>query len=159
MSQEKSRRAFLADCGKMIGSAAIAAIVIPILQSCEPTSIPSIPEPNPDPTDPDGRFGVSVADLSSSNPVKQAPNLKGSDGKGILVTRVSDTEYYALSMMCTHQGNTINNTVTDGGIVCPLHLSMFSLKGEVLRGPAEEPLKQYDAVFDASKQEVRIKLS
>jgi cytochrome b6-f complex iron-sulfur subunit len=100
-----------------------------------------------------------VSDLSDAKPVKQAQNLKGSDGKGILVTRVSDSEYYALSMMCTHQGNTLNNTITDGAIVCPLHLSKFNLKGDVLQGPAEDPLKRYDAIFDASKRELRIKLS
>ena len=159
MSPDRSRRAFLADCGKVLGSAAIAAIVLPILQGCEPTSMPTIDEPITEPTDPDGRFGVSVADLSAANPVKVAPGLKGSNGKGILVTRISDTEYHALSMMCTHQGNTLNSTLTDGAIVCPLHLSKFDLKGKVLQGPAEEPLKAYDAIFDATKRELRIKLS
>src|SRR5687768_14135147 len=103
MPLDTSRRAFLTDCGKMIGSAAIAAIVLPILQGCEPTSMPRIDEPITEPTDPDGRFGVDISDLTAANPVKVAPGLKGSDGKGILVTRAAEGQYYALSMMCTHQ--------------------------------------------------------
>jgi Rieske Fe-S protein len=155
MSIEKSRRAFLADCSKLIGSAAIASIVIPILQGCEPTSIPTIS----DPADPDGRFGVSVADLSESKPAKQAPGLTDSDGKGILVTRLSDTEYLALSMECTHQQCNVEATSTSGGLPCFCHGSIFNLDGTVRQGPAEEPLKRYDAIFDAAKQELRIKLS
>jgi cytochrome b6-f complex iron-sulfur subunit len=143
----------------VIGSAALAAIVLPILQGCEPTSIPTINEPIDEPTDPDGRFGVSVADLSVENPVKVAPGLKGSNGKGILITRINDSEYHALSMMCTHQGQTLNSTLNNGAIICPLHLSRFDLTGEVLQGPAEQPLKKYDAIYDAAKRELRIKLS
>lgn len=159
MSEEKSRRAFLADCGKFLGSAAIAAIVIPILQSCEPTSIPSINEPITEPPGPDGRVGVDVSDLSATKPAKQAPGLKGGDGKGILITRVSDTEYHALSMRCTHEGNPVSDTLNGGEIVCPFHLSKFDLTGEVISGPAPSRLKEYDSIYDPVKKELRIKLS
>lgn len=159
MSVERSRRAFLADCGKLIGSAAIASIVLPILQGCEPTSIPTVNEPIDQPTDPDGRFGIDVSDLSSSKPVKQAPGLKGGDGKGIVITRVNDTEYHALSMECTHQQCNVETLASNGRIPCQCHGSQFNLDGTVYKGPAELPLKQYDLIFNAAKSEVRIKLA
>jgi Rieske Fe-S protein len=159
MSLDRSRRAFLADCGKIISSTALAAIVLPILQGCEPTSIPAINEPITEPSDPDGRFGVDVSDLSEARPVKQAVGLKGSDTKGILVTRVAEGDYRALSMECTHQQCPVNNTATNNFIPCQCHGSQFHLDGTVKQGPAEDPLKRYDAIYDAAKKELRIMLS
>ncbi len=152
MSIEKSRRAFLADCSKIIGSAAIASIVLPILQGCEPTSIPSVSEPTTDTI-------VDVSDLSVTKPVKQAPGLRGPDGKGILITRVSDTEYHVLSMECTHQQCNVETNAAGNSIPCFCHGSEFNLDGTVKKGPAEDPLRKYDAVFDAAKQQLRIMLT
>jgi Rieske Fe-S protein len=143
----------------MIGSAAIAAIVLPILQGCEPTSIPAINESTIPPVDPDGRIAIDVSDLTDGNPVKRVPGLKGPDGKGVLIARESDTKYNALSMECTHQQCDVQTVATDGHIPCPCHGSEFNLDGSVKQGPAEERLRSYDSIFDPTKKELRIKLS
>lgn len=50
----------------------------------------------------------------------------------------SESGLYALSLVCTHLGCTLN--VTDKGLSCPCHGSLFDLGGNVLKGPAERPL-------------------
>ncbi|GFO61918.1 cytochrome b6 [Geomonas silvestris] len=47
---------------------------------------------------------------------------------------------YALSLICTHLGCTVN--VTPGDIVCPCHGSSFDRDGRVLKGPADLPLRR-----------------
>ena len=46
----------------------------------------------------------------------------------------------ALSLVCPHLGCTVS--VTPTGMVCPCHGSRFNMKGELLSGPATEPLAQ-----------------
>lgn len=47
---------------------------------------------------------------------------------------------YALSLVCSHLGCTVN--VTPGDIVCPCHGSSFDREGRVLKGPADRPLRR-----------------
>lgn len=46
---------------------------------------------------------------------------------------------FALSLVCTHLGCTVN--VTPGNLVCPCHGSVFDRQGVVLKGPADRPLR------------------
>jgi Rieske Fe-S protein len=48
---------------------------------------------------------------------------------------------YALNLVCTHLGCTINVTPTE--LVCPCHGSSFDRLGRVVRGPADRPLLRY----------------
>jgi len=47
-------------------------------------------------------------------------------------------DVYALSLVCTHLGCTLN--VTDSMLSCPCHGSTFVRSGAVSRGPADKPL-------------------
>lgn len=134
----------------MLGSTALAAIVLPVLQACEPSSIP---------TGISGSPNVDVSDLSESNPIKQAPGLSGPDGRGVLVTRKSDTEYFAFSMECTHQGCNVESSLSGGSIPCFCHGSQFNLDGTVKQGPASSPLKRYTVEYDASTKIVTVLFS
>lgn len=49
-------------------------------------------------------------------------------------------DLYALSLVCTHLGCTVN--VTPREIVCPCHGSVFDRRGQPLKGPAGRPLKR-----------------
>jgi len=51
-----------------------------------------------------------------------------------------DTGFYALSLICTHLGCTV--TVTENGLACPCHGSLFDRQGKVLKGPADRALIQ-----------------
>ncbi|WP_193071605.1 MULTISPECIES: Rieske (2Fe-2S) protein [unclassified Brevibacterium] len=86
-----------------------------------------------------------------------AASISGSDvpvGSGTVVdetyvvTQPKEGKFYAFSSVCTHQGCQVRN-VTEKEIVCPCHSSKFSTTtGEVLGGPATEPLAEY-AVSEA----------
>ncbi len=59
----------------------------------------------------------------------------------IAVVRDGD-RYYALSLVCTHLGCTVE--VTPKTVVCPCHGSVFDRSGKVVRGPADRPLERYE---------------
>ncbi len=48
--------------------------------------------------------------------------------------------YYALSLLCTHLGCIVN--VTPEHFSCPCHGSHFDRRGNVLKGPADRPLRR-----------------
>jgi len=52
----------------------------------------------------------------------------------------SSNDIYALSLVCTHLGCTVN--VTADGLSCPCHGSRFDRRGTVVKGPAERPLQR-----------------
>lgn len=69
--------------------------------------------------------------------------------RGALVYRESriavardGNRYYALSLVCTHLGCTVD--VTPGALTCPCHGSVFDRSGRVVRGPADRPLERYE---------------
>ena len=51
---------------------------------------------------------------------------------------------YALSLVCTHLGCTVNVTPTE--LICPCHGSTFDRQGRVLKGPADRQLERYQVV-------------
>jgi Rieske Fe-S protein len=62
-------------------------------------------------------------------------------GFPIVVYRLNATEYSALLMKCTHQGQELN--ANGDQLSCPAHGSEFDNRGRVLEGPAEAPLTSY----------------
>lgn len=53
-----------------------------------------------------------------------------------------EREIYALSLVCTHLGCTVN--VTPDKLVCPCHGSIFDRSGAVVKGPSSEPLRRLE---------------
>jgi Rieske Fe-S protein len=51
-----------------------------------------------------------------------------------------DNGLYALIRNCTHMGCIPNYSEQDGQYLCPCHGSIFTREGDVVRGPAPEPL-------------------
>lgn len=58
----------------------------------------------------------------------------------VAIVREGDV-IYALNLVCTHLGCTVNVTPTE--LVCPCHGSNFDRQGRVLKGPANRPLLRY----------------
>jgi cytochrome b6-f complex iron-sulfur subunit len=48
--------------------------------------------------------------------------------------------FYALSLVCSHLGCTVEQK--EGGFECPCHGSLYSREGEVIKGPAKLALKR-----------------
>ena len=68
----------------------------------------------------------------------------------IVIYRFSETDYRAFLLRCTHQNNELN---LNGDIMtCSAHGSEFTNRGEVLQGPAEQPL----LAFKVTKDETNI---
>jgi Rieske Fe-S protein len=60
----------------------------------------------------------------------------------IIVNQTGPNAFVALSMVCTHKGCEV--TPAGGQLVCPCHGSVFTSRdGDVVKGPAERPLRQY----------------
>jgi Rieske Fe-S protein len=64
----------------------------------------------------------------------------------ICVYRISDAEYSALWMQCTHQGTELQ--VAGNYLNCTAHGSEFSNKGTVINGPADKNLKTFPVTIN-----------
>jgi cytochrome b6-f complex iron-sulfur subunit len=51
----------------------------------------------------------------------------------------TESGFSALSLVCTHLGCTVESK--DNGFACPCHGSLYGNDGNVLRGPAQKPLR------------------
>ena len=75
-------------------------------------------------------------------------------GSGVLIGDVAvfnvDGNFCATQARCTHRGGQLAPGKLDGSTVtCPLHGSQFNVcSGEVLRGPAMDPLVTYRVFVD-----------
>jgi Rieske Fe-S protein len=67
----------------------------------------------------------------------------------IVVTRVANNQFFAVTSRCTHEGCTIGTySTTISAIECPCHGSRFAADGAVVNGPAALPLTQYATQYD-----------
>lgn len=79
------------------------------------------------------------------------------DGTPVVVSRSEGGEVCAIANACTHVGGPLAEGEREGDTVsCPWHGSRFDLcSGEVLRGPAREPQRRFEARVRAGKIEVK----
>jgi cytochrome b6-f complex iron-sulfur subunit len=56
----------------------------------------------------------------------------------------SGNAFRALSAICTHLGCTVNRAGNGDGFQCPCHGSQFDADGNVIEGPAPQPLEWFD---------------
>jgi Rieske Fe-S protein len=73
----------------------------------------------------------------------------------IAVHKTEDGHFEALLMECTHQRNQL--IATGNGFQCPLHGSKFNLDGQVMKGPAEFPLKKFATGIDQDQVVIQLK--
>jgi glycine/D-amino acid oxidase-like deaminating enzyme/nitrite reductase/ring-hydroxylating ferredoxin subunit len=71
-------------------------------------------------------------------------DLVRDDGELVAAYRDDDGVLHALSPKCTHLGCLVSFNSAERSWDCPCHGSRFSLDGEVLEGPALEPLPKAD---------------
>jgi nitrite reductase/ring-hydroxylating ferredoxin subunit len=80
------------------------------------------------------------------------------DGTRVLLSRSEDGRVCDIANACTHVGGPLDEGERDENVViCPWHGSRFDLcSGEVLRGPAREPQRCFDARLHEGRVEVRL---
>ncbi|MGE5499878.1 MAG: ubiquinol-cytochrome c reductase iron-sulfur subunit, partial [Syntrophothermus sp.] len=101
------------------------------------------------PTAPPSNVDFTI-DLSS----QEGQALESAGGSvyknGIVIARISQTEFTALSQVCTHQGTTVQYQSGAARFHCPNHGSNFDLNGGVINGPAASPLKKYTTTLNGN---------
>ncbi len=63
------------------------------------------------------------------------------DGDNVAAFRDEKGKVHAVSAVCTHMGCLVGWNATDRSWDCPCHGSRFELSGEILAGPATQPLE------------------
>ncbi|MCU7494007.1 MAG: Rieske (2Fe-2S) protein [Ignavibacteria bacterium] len=69
---------------------------------------------------------------------------------GIIIARINESSFSALSQTCTHQGATVQFDAAAGHFHCPRHGSNFDDSGNVINGPAGSPLQKYNTSLDGN---------
>ena len=71
------------------------------------------------------------------------------DNKDLLIVNVGG-EIFAITNDCTHSGGSLCEDFLDEDIIeCPLHGAKFNVRsGEVVEGPADEPISTYEVTID-----------
>lgn len=77
--------------------------------------------------------------------------------KRLLITNLNGT-IYATDRICTHAEADLSlGFLSDEGVRCPLHLSVFNLEnGKPQNPPAEESLKTYNVKIDQNEIYVEV---
>jgi len=89
------------------------------------------------------KISVPLTAFTTQNKaVVSGPN----DEYRIFVMKKSETEFEALQLKCTHRGHSVNMEETK--LHCPLHGSEFDFDGNVIHGPAKEPLRKYPVTIE-----------
>jgi len=79
-------------------------------------------------------------------------------GLEIAIAHLSDDSWVAFDNTCPHEECPLSEGDLDGDqIVCYCHSSTFDVRtGEVLQGPAEEPLAVYETRVENGELQVRV---
>lgn len=92
------------------------------------------------------RLAVPLASLDADG----AAVLAGSSlAAPVLVRRTAEGVYTAVLLRCTHRGCTVEPA--GDRLACPCHGSEFAFTGEVLQGPAADPLLRLDVTRDGDR--------
>ncbi|MCK5441332.1 MAG: Rieske (2Fe-2S) protein [Maribacter sp.] len=146
------RKEFIKTCGSAcMGFSAFGALFN--LQSCSSTKIITSPI--------DGEnliVPVSAFQIIKKNSLKYRPYIVARNENlryPICVYRLSQTEYMALLMRCTHQGTELQ--VFGDKLQCPAHGSAFANNGDVTNGPASSGLRTFPVVIDNQQLKISLK--
>jgi cytochrome b6-f complex iron-sulfur subunit len=73
---------------------------------------------------------------------------------GIIIARTLNSDFLAVSSICTHQGSTIEYQANANRFFCAAHGSAFDTAGTATVGPAKAALKQYKTSLTGSNLRV-----
>jgi Rieske Fe-S protein len=97
-----------------------------------------------------------VIDLAKAEPLKEPGYavviINPDKNIQIIIVRTEETEYAALHRLCTHGGQAISYNSERNILQCNnYNHSIFDLDGQVVKGPAINPLKKYETKLESNK--------
>lgn len=147
------RRRFLGWAG--IGC--VASSLPGVLVGCDNSSDPATVEPGvsspPVASTPDGFQDVGTVAELDQGPIVVSQGLP----QPVVVVRDSavPSGVAAVNPTCTHAGCQVEWQSQEKIFACPCHGSQFQADGTVVRGPASQPLEQYEAKIEGNKVMVK----
>ncbi len=87
---------------------------------------------------------LKLDEKSPLNKVGGYDTIDTKDGK-IVVVRTAEMTFSAYSAICPHKGGPIKYDEKTQQLFCPWHNSRFDLQGQVVKGPAKQPLTNFAA--------------
>jgi nitrite reductase/ring-hydroxylating ferredoxin subunit len=129
-----SRRGFLESLWKL----SALGVVSSSLAGCASGGLPLVMA-----RDEEDRLRISLSQAPALASLGGAVSLASTEqGElNIIVLRVAENEYIALSPICTHLGCRVRKA--RDGFECPCHGSRYDLYGQVVNGPAARPLARF----------------
>lgn len=134
------RRTFLAQT-------ALAAGVAAFLSACAPGNDVTAPGFT-------GTLLVAVSNFPALSAVGGIARVDGGKGSPVAVVRTADAQYAAFSLVCPHQGATVN--ISGSGFQCPQHGARFAGDGSWVGGQPTSSLHHLSAQFDPATGELTI---
>jgi menaquinol-cytochrome c reductase iron-sulfur subunit len=74
-----------------------------------------------------------------------------SEKSTVWVVKTPDNRVVAFGPQCTHLGCAYHWDESRSQFLCPCHMSLFSMDGNVLSGPARRPLDRYETRIEGRK--------
>jgi cytochrome b6-f complex iron-sulfur subunit len=96
--------------------------------------------PGVEATAPEGEPYSLAALLSQNQAGDRVPAVGLSDLTYLVITDGPELAAYGISARCTHLGCTVDWSADEQTFVCPCHGSRFDALGNVINGPANDPL-------------------
>lgn len=93
--------------------------------------------------------------------ITENPDLKTVGGHisvtdDIMLIRMDESKFLAISTICRHKGCTVE--LEGDKFVCPCHGSEYTIQGKVTQGPAKDNLKTFETMFDSNGGTITIKM-
>jgi len=100
-----------------------------------------------------------MVDLMVANedevPLGRAKEISNLAGHRILLVH-TNTGYRAFSAVCTHLGCFVRYEHEKERFLCPCHMGLFDINGQVIGGPPPAPLREYEVKIANSVGYVRV---
>ena len=138
------RKRFLAKLGLGAAAVVMAPLVFDSCEEKEDSVSPNGDNGSDGPTD----FTIDLSDEANKDLTQEGGYIYKND---IIIANLGNSEYIALSKICTHQQCTVSYKQNQAELVCPCHGSVFDTDGQVLTGPATTPLKEYKTELNGQK--------
>ena len=87
---------------------------------------------------------LKLDEKSPLNKIGGFDTLETKAGK-VVVVRTAEMSFSAYSAVCPHKGGPIKYDEKTQQLFCPWHNSRFDTQGQVVKGPAKQPLQKYSA--------------